>query len=191
MKAHGLSLGLGLILLAALGGEAAAALPPAPFRLRASASGAEVTVHARYAGREPSGGAERFDVFLVASFGWDTAVFLGPDGSVAAGPLPQRLGISLADFTPLVVRSRWERRVGSLLVAMIAVPAGASPLDRSRWAFRPGFDTVTLRPAPPGGPGGGPGPLIPTLLGLLVLAASVLVGLYPWGLRELEGEVQE
>src|SRR3972149_3067690 len=70
-------------------------------------------------------------------------------------------------------------------------PCGRKPPNRSPWAFRPGFDTLTLRPPSPGGPGGGPGPLVPTLLGLLVLAASVLVGPYPWGLRELEGEVQQ
>lgn len=56
------------------------------------------------------------------------------------------LGISLADFTALVLRSRWERRVGSLPVTTISVHAGASSLDRSRWGFRPGFDTVRLRP---------------------------------------------
>ena len=193
MTAPGLGLGLwlGLSLLAALAAEADAALPPAPFHLSASASGAEVTVRARYSAGAAPAGAERFDVFLAAFVGWDTAIFLAPDGSPAAGPVPQRLGISLAGFTPLETRSRWEGKVGSLLVAMIVVRAGGSPLDRSQWAFQPAWDAVTLRPAPPGGHGGEPGPAIPTLLGLLALLASVLVALYPGALRKLESSTGE
>jgi hypothetical protein len=186
MRAPGLCLWLGLSLLAALAAKADAALPPAPFHLSASVSGAEVTVRAWYAEAEPPAGAERFDVYRAAFVGWDTAIFLAPDGSPAAGPVPQRLGISLAGFTPLETRSRWEGKVGSLLVALIVVRAGGSPLDRSQWAFQPARDTVTLRSVPPGGQGGGPGPAIPALLGLLALLASVLVALCPGAPRKLE-----
>jgi hypothetical protein len=163
---------LGLTLAA---GVAEAALPAPPFALDVTparvAPGQAVTVTLT-----PRGGPGVFDLYLMWAL-VPEAAFLTPEGAWSPRPVAFRAGMAA---TGAPVSLRWvPGPPGEIPLALVAVPAGADPLARFGWRFRPVVVEIHARP---------PAPavaldlaaLAPVALGTLLACALVLLAGKPF-----------
>jgi hypothetical protein len=92
--------------------------------------------------RGGSPGATLVDVYLVWAFRPD-ARFIAPDGTWKSEPIPVRHAVRLADLAPFTVYWRADP-AGAISVALVAVEAGRSPIDRANWLWSPQLSWVTV-----------------------------------------------
>jgi hypothetical protein len=169
-------LALALLLVAT---AAEAALPPAPFALSASpvalVEGAPVVVSITpVRGEAPS---ERFDLYVVLA-SVAQAAFLTPHGTWVAQPTPYAQGRTTGDG-PLT--RQWPKAwpSGRHALGLVVVPAGAKPLTRADWRFRPSITWIDVAPAAPAATPANRG-----TLALLVLSLGVAIALVWWAGRD-------
>jgi hypothetical protein len=137
-------LALALLVALALVRAAAAALPAPPFALDVEptrpAAGEPVRITLT-----PRGGGGLFDVYLMWALSAE-AGFLGADGAWSPRPLALRAGVP-ATGAPIVMR--WLPGPGAdIPLALVVVPAGADPLARFAWSYRPEVVRIGVQ-APP------------------------------------------
>jgi len=135
-------------LVAALACETAhAALPGPPFELSVApgriVEGGTATIEIRAAGRAPDDA--RYDIYLVWALG-ERAIFLTPESSWSAQPVPYHRAASPSAFSPAPTPWRAVGPVADVPLAMVVVPSGVHPMDRERWTFRPVLRWVTVQP---------------------------------------------
>jgi hypothetical protein len=158
---------------------AEAALPPAPFALSASpvalVEGAPLVVSIAPVRGEAAG--ERFDLYVVLA-SVAQAAFLTPQGAWVAQPTPYAQGRTTADG-PLT--RQWPKAwpSGRHALGLVVVPAGAEPLARADWRFRPSIAWIDVAPAAPGST-----PADRGTLALLVLSLAVAIALVWWAGRD-------
>ncbi len=140
-----------LVALALLPGWRRSTLPPSPLTLEVVPStvreGATSTIRITRRGREPRETSRPVDLYLASLQGWESAVFLTPEGAWSARPVSYRRAPSLAGLPPVAATWPWDRTVGSLRLALIVVEPGVDPRARARWLFEPALATVTLKAA--------------------------------------------
>jgi hypothetical protein len=134
------------VVLALAAGRAEGALPAPPFALDVTparvSAGAPVTVTLT-----PQGGAGVFDVYLMWALSPEAA-FLTPAGAWSPRPVAFRAGLAAA-APP--VRLQWvPGPPGDIPLALVVVPAGADPLERFGWTFRPVVVPIAADPPDPG-----------------------------------------
>ncbi|OGK85324.1 MAG: hypothetical protein A2X53_21455 [Candidatus Rokubacteria bacterium GWA2_70_23] len=138
-----------LVAGALLLGSPGPTLPRAPFDFEVVPStvreGVPATIRVRHRGPGRPEGSRPLDLYIAALQGWESAVFLTPEGAWSARPEPYRRAPSLAGLAPVEAPWPWERTVGSLRLALIVVEAGADPRSRSHWLFQPVLMAVDLK----------------------------------------------
>jgi hypothetical protein len=131
-----------LLGLALAAGCAEAALPAPPFALEVVparvTAGEAVTLRIT-----PLGGRGEFDVFLMWALSAEAA-FLTPEGTWSPRPVAFRARMPAAG--PVVVMRWVPGPPGDIPLALVVVPAGADPLARWAWAFRPVLVEISARP---------------------------------------------
>lgn len=140
-----------LVAGALLLGSPGPTLPRAPFDFEVAPStvreGVPATIRMRHRGPGRPEGSRPLDLYIAALQGWENAVFLTPEGAWSARPEPYRRAPSLAGLGPVEAPWPWERKVGSLRLALIVVDASADPRSRAHWVFQPVLAMVDLRAA--------------------------------------------
>jgi len=150
--------------------------PPIDFTLspRAVERGQTLTIRIAPMAHREWAGSGPLDVYLM----WattDRAAFLRPDGTWSPRPVALRLAMQ-SGAPPMVMN--WEPHPpGDVPLALLAVPAGADPLLRSSWRFRPVLRSARVTNAP-----GGLAIDVATAAGLLgvTLAAIAVVAVVPF-----------
>ncbi|MBI2525907.1 MAG: YfhO family protein [Candidatus Rokubacteria bacterium] len=174
---------LGLVVAVLLGGgmlltPPGPTLPPAPFDFVVSPStvreGVPAALHVRYHGREGQRASGPVELYIASLQGWESALFLTPAGAWSDRPVPCRRAQGLAGLAPIESPWPWERKVGSLRLALIVVDAGADPRSRSHWLFQPTLLTLDLRAGLTAGLRGSGTMVTLAGLGLSCLAGSAL-----------------
>ncbi|HET7343699.1 MAG TPA: hypothetical protein VFL90_19705 [Methylomirabilota bacterium] len=169
------ALALAALLALALAHRAEAALPAPPFTLDVDptrpAAGQPVTIVVT-----PRGDAGVFDVYLMWALSAE-AGFLGADGAWSPRPLAFRAGVP-ATGAPIVMR--WVPGPGSdIPLALVVVPAGADPLARFGWTYRPALVRIAVQ-APPARAPLDLRALAPVAVAALVACAIVLLAGKPF-----------
>jgi len=164
-----------LLALALAAGGAEAALPAPPFALDVTPArvtpGQPVTLRIT-----PLGGGGEFDLFLMWALAAEAA-FLTPEGGWSPRPVAFRARVPAAG-APLSLR--WvPGPPGDIPLALVVVPAGADPLARFAWAFRPVLVEIRARP-PAAGAALDVGTLAPLALVTLLSCAVVLLAGRPF-----------
>jgi hypothetical protein len=172
VSARHLVLGL---LLALAAGRAEGALPAPPFALDVTpvrvTAGAPVTLTLT-----PRGGAGAFDLYLMWAL-VPEAAFLTPAGGWSPRPIAFRAGLAAAGAP---VQVRWvPAPPGDIPLALVVVPAGADPLDRFAWRFRPLVVEIHAHP-PAAGVALDAATLAPLALVALLSCALVLLAGRPF-----------
>lgn len=181
-KARAPVYGLTLILAVGVLAGTGWALPPAPFNFQVSPStwpeGGRAAIRVEALGQTGMDKAgEPFDIYIVRIPGWPSPyMYLTPTGVWSPTPTPYRASVSVSAFTGVVAEWREPGPAGEIYVAVGFVRASAEFLNRSNWVFQPLFTTVRVR-APWGSRSRAA--LVLGALGLVTLAAVVLVFLYP------------
>jgi hypothetical protein len=157
--------GLGLLLmgLALAAGGAEGALPAPPFDLAVTPArvtpGETVTLRIT-----PRGGEGTFDLYLMWALAAEAA-FLTPEGVWSPRPVPYRARVAA---TGAPITAGWAPGPpGDIPLALVVVPAGADPLTRFSWTFRPVLAEISARPPTTGG--------APDLVALAPLALVTLL----------------
>jgi hypothetical protein len=137
-----------LLALALAAGRAEAALPAPPFALDVSPqrvrAGEAVTLRIT-----PLGGPGEFDLYLMWALSAEAA-FLTPEGAWSPRPVAFRARVPAAG-APVSVR--WvPGPPGDIPLALVVVAAGADPLARFAWPFRPVVVEIAARPPATGVP---------------------------------------
>lgn len=129
---------LALVVVLALAGDAQGALPRPPFDLHVApgtvnqADTVRIRVTPRGGGAVDAGPV---DVYLIWVY-VHRALFLDPGGTWSSTPVPLRAGVSARDPRP--VELEWRATPpGWISLGLVVVPAGADPLDRTRWRHAP------------------------------------------------------
>jgi hypothetical protein len=132
-----------------LGAPEAAALPSMPLDVTLPGHANHLdTVRVTIVPRaRPTTSAPPVDLYLVWAWRPD-ARFIAPDGSWTSNPVPVRRAARLAELAPLTVEWRADP-VGRISIALIAVEAGAHPIDRTRWVWSPELSWVTVHAPSP------------------------------------------
>jgi hypothetical protein len=128
--------------------EAGAGLRSAPFAVSVEVApdgdGNSVTLTVAPPPGAALDASQPFDLYIALLQGFQEALFLGPSGAWSPRPTSVRRGLSMAGFTPVVVK--WpERRFGSMHLLVIAARPSSDPLIQSSWLFRPVLRTVDVR----------------------------------------------
>jgi hypothetical protein len=116
-----------------------AGLPPPPFDFEISPArvpeGGSTTIEVAPATRS-SVGTGTYDVYVMWAYS-EEAAFLTPQGAWA--PVPVALARNTTVQSAPTLRVAWNgaRPVMDIPLAVLVVPAGADPLDRARWTYRP------------------------------------------------------
>jgi hypothetical protein len=83
------------------------------------------------------------DLYLIWAFRPD-ARFLTAEGAWTSEARPIARGVRLAELEPLTIAWRAEP-AGSISLALLAVPAGAHPIDRASWLWSPELKWISVR----------------------------------------------
>ena len=119
---------------------------------------------------ESSGEPAKYDVYVMWAYS-EEAAFLTPAG--AWSPAPVALVRDTTVQSAPTVRATWNgaRPVMDIPLAVLVVPAGADPLDRARWSYRPVIRWLSVTaPSRPWSPTSNA-----LLLGFVAVAASVAI----------------
>ena len=140
-----LLLTLALAVVAA-GGPAHARLPAPPFDLtispaRVQVDGSTTIVVASTAGLRA--GDDRYDLYVMWAYA-EEAAFLVPTGDWSPQQVAVARDVSPDGFSPRAVSWSGVRPVMDIPLALVVVPAGADPLDRTRWIHRPVVSWVSV-----------------------------------------------
>ena len=175
---------LGLLVAALVAGGAllrspGPALPRAPLDFTLSPStvreGAPAVIRVQHRGERSREERRPVDLYIASLLGWEGAEFLTPEGAWSDRPVPFRRAQSLSGLAPIEAPWPWERKVGSLRLALIVVDATADPRRRSSWLFQPALVAVDLKASITGDLGRARAVAVLAMLGLVTLGAVLLV----------------
>ena len=116
----------------------------APARVSEGASATlEVAPHVARA-TESSAAAAKYDVYVMWAYS-EEAAFLTPAGAWSPTPVPLVRDTTVQSAP--TIRATWNgaRPVMDIPLAVLVVPAGADPLDRAQWSYRPVIRWLSVR----------------------------------------------
>jgi hypothetical protein len=124
-----------------------ARLPPPPFDLQISptrvSEGGSATIQVAPTTRS-SATAEKYDLYVMWAYS-EEAAFLAPQGTWSPVAVALARDTTVHSAPTLAVTWNGARPVMDIPLAVLVVPAGADPLDRARWSYRPVIRWLSVR----------------------------------------------